>query len=181
MYVRLLPYCFLFNTIFLLASQGIAHIKLPSSAYQTMAKRVIQNTLDLGKGYPTSYAKNYCEARIRDASALQRIDIEYAHKLLDSAVISFFYSNLIDRFNNIHFEWEFVTHNELLVTHRVRRILRCYTDNLEDFEYSYAHELKKVTNHEYIHHLRRLSTDKVQIMTIEEAARLAAAILHAKK
>jgi hypothetical protein len=182
-------YAFLFNTVALQCCHRIIppqkpniRIALPRIAYQKMAQRVMANTLALGKGYPTNY-KEYCRERILDTDALKvnLLNVPDAALMLNSSHLHMFLINLKDHTPNERFRWEFVTKNELLATHRVRRILGCYTNDLADFEQEYCNELEQVPREEFIKRLPTIPQTDAQTLLIEEAGKLANAILKLPK
>ena len=195
MNIRLLSCTLLFNAIALNGCQRMPPTKppqfmkpnlqamLPRVAYKKMAQRVMANTLALGKGKPARH-REYCRERMANVAALNAnwLNVPNALLQLDSSFLSMFLINIKDKNPDTRFQWEFVTTNEKLVAFRFRRILGCYyTKDLADFEQEYGHELEHVKNEEYQKRLTLVPTEKSHHIIIEEAGRLADALLQLPK
>ena len=154
---------------------------LPYQAYEKKAQQVLDATLKLQKGLPHDL-KDYCEKRKLDFQKLNenRLDSKKSMQILDPEFFKLFALNFLEIDSGARFGFEFAKASQQLATYHVRKILKCYTASLEDFEMLYSHEMTQVTIDEFKAKADALDPKLEESILIEEAAKLATKFLEDK-
>lgn len=152
--------------------------ELPTLAYEKSAQRIMDRISQINKGMPSDFV-TFCEDRRSDFQKLKedKLDTAKSKKMLNSQWVFLFTLNYLQTDPSACFLFEFAKASEELMAHRIRRVLKCYTTTLEDFEAPYANELTKVDSETFAQKLDTIESKDIDSIQFEEASKLAIKLL----